>query len=1024
MQARLLILANAGSGKTHELVTRCIKLLSLGQKPAEILALTFTRKAAAEFLQKLFERLGEAAANDGKLAALAGDLGTSVSRAQCIRWMRELVEVMPRLSMGTMDQFFGRIVRSFPFELGVARDFELLDDAARQENLRRTLDRLFRESAGHGSGLRELVELLRRNSRDRSDASALRALQEDISRLHEQISGPSKDVAWGDENEIWKAPHPCAFLAAPPLPAAADAFWREVGETQGDELPANFHAYLAQVVALARHRAPGAGLGSKLGKLAGYLGKEWKFVKKDNATFLRFGNHGRLRQAGNLVALCADFRSSLIQTELRSRLDSSAALYQLLRRYDRIYTETVRGTGALTFADVTEILAGRSGDLKDDIAYRLDSRHKHWLLDEFQDTSRAQWEVLEPLVSEVLMDSGDDRTFFYVGDTKQSIYGWRGGDDRLFREIYRHYTKNKKDHIEEARLDSSWRSDKAILDVVNQVFNDRAMEAHAGEFGFPGGVVGRWREGWVEHTKRQGGAGPGYVRLHDLAVDTDEDDDEAIERELVRLIAGEIKPLERGLTCAVLTRTGRAAEHYANVLGQAGIKAVTEGRFEACKSSPENLALLAAVRCVASPSERIAAAHFLASPFGRNLCPDGSERLSRFRAAAFASAADHGFAATIRGWIKGTGPAVDPAAVAAFVDAAAEFDAVRKPSDDWHTFINHLEHYTLQENESPGVVRVMTVHQAKGLGMDVVVLPELGGNQSLAQLKLSGISLVRDDEGKVIWGLDLPSSEICDADPELRRARDAMKANQTFGELCVFYVAMTRAKHAIYCLAAERQNRKNAARWLMRTFPAGAEGDSIREVGDRTWFRQVTKPAPEKPVTIEGARLRGAGEKPAVVPSAREDEDIPAAIILGGGAARHLGTEVHELLARVEWLGDEPAFPDATAEAAKLVRGFLASERASVLKKPAGRHLLWRERAFDVEIGGRPVSGVFDRVHVQLDEHDRPVGARIFDFKTDKDTAGLRAKYADQLASYAAAAAALLGIPADTVEADTVAVRE
>lgn len=64
-----------------------------------------------------------------------------------------------------------------------------------------------------------------------------------------------------------------------------------------------------------------------------------------------------------------------------------------MKRYKEICEETVRGTGALTFNDVTEILTGHSGDLKASIAYRLDSRHNHWLLDEFQDTSRAQWEA-------------------------------------------------------------------------------------------------------------------------------------------------------------------------------------------------------------------------------------------------------------------------------------------------------------------------------------------------------------------------------------------------------------------------------------------------------------------------------------------------------------------------------------------------------------------------------------------------------------------------------------------------------
>jgi len=652
----------------------------------------------------------------------------------------------------------------------------------------------------------------------------------------------------------------------------------------------------------------------------------------------------------------------------------------------------------------------------------LDSRHMHWLLDEFQDTSRAQWDVIEPLVSEVLMDSGDERTFFYVGDTKQSIYGWRGGDDRLFREIFRHYNKHRKDHIEEAQLDVSWRSDRAIIEVINAVFCAEKVEALSGDFHLPPAVAVRWKDGWVAHKPRKA-AGPGYVRLHDLSVVAEKDDTEAIDRELVRLIRDEIKPVERGLSCAVLTRSGRMAERYAKALEKAGIPAVTEGRFAACKANPESLALFAAVRCAASPCDKVACGHLLASPFGAALREgDARENTARFRAEAMACAARKGFADTVRGWVEQTA-GVDPSRVAAFIDAAAEFDAKRKSSDDWHSFINHLEHYSLQENESPGVVRVMTVHKAKGLGMDVVVLPDLGGHTSLSQLKLSGISLMRDGEGKVQWGLDLPPAEIGDEDEELRHAREEMKANQSFGEMCVFYVAMTRAKHAVYCLTAERQDRKNAARWLMRTFPAGVEGDEVREVGDKEWFRHVEPADIEPPVVISGKSIRQSAKPKAPSPSENAGEDVPAAIILGDGAARHLGTEVHELLAQVEWLGDEPDFGRASRAAVELVTAFLASDRAAVLKKPVGDVELWRETAFDVEVDGRPVGGIFDRVHILRGADGKPLEAQVYDFKTDKGNVDLGERYGEQLSTYAKAAAMLLGISPDKVSARVVGIR-
>ena len=1020
LQRRLLILANAGSGKTYELVTRCIKLLSLGQQPEEIIALTFTRKAAAEFLQKLFERLGEAADDATKRADLARDLGVAeISRELCIAWVHKLIEALPRLSMGTMDQFFGRIVRGFPLELGLSRDFELLDDAAQQENLRVTLEQLFREGSKDKKALGDLLALLRQSNRNRSGASVLRDLQEDITKLHAQIAGPSKNVAWGDEDTIWAQPEENRFLSAPPLAKVAPAFLKEVLDTQKGELGETFHAYLEDMVQRAVRRAPEAGLGPHLTGFLEYLGNDWKLIKKENAEVLSFGRKGRLLRRGEVARHCDELKCALIGAELRSRLSSTAAVHRLLRRYEEIYAETVRSTGALTFNDVTEILTGHSGNLKGSIAYRLDSRHKHWLLDEFQDTSRAQWEVLDPLVSEVIMDPSDDRTFFYVGDTKQSIYGWRGGDDRLFREIFRYYNKHKKDHIEEAQLALSYRSDKAIIEVVNAAFDQDKVADLANDFDLPLQAVERWKAGWVEHLYRKQ-SGPGYVRLHDLAADSAKDDTEVIDRELVRLLTEEIKPIERSLSCAILTRSGRMAEHYAKVLEKAGVPTATEGRFAVCQANPESLALLSAVRCVASPVDGVAEAHFLASPFG--VLSRGSG-ISLFRTNALASACQHGLASTIRDWVDKT-PGIAPSKVVAFIDAAAEFDAKRKPDDDWRSFSNYLEHYSLQENESPGVVRVMTVHKAKGLGMDVVILPELGGYQSLSQLKPSGISLVRDQDGKVLWGLDLPPAEMCEEDEELRRAREDMKANQAFGELCVFYVAMTRAKHAVYCLTAERQKRKNAARWLMRSFPAGTDQDPVREVGDKAWFSRLEKPELELPVMISDRSIKQTGSlRHASSPSSYHGEDIPAGLILGGGAARHLGTEVHELLAQVAWLGDEPDYTGATAEGAKVVREFLASDRAQVMKKPGENFTLWRERAFDVEIDGRAVSGIFDRVHLELGKDGQAVSAQIYDFKTDKGNVDLLERYKDQLDAYRQAAALLLGISVDKVETRPLRVR-
>ncbi len=143
--------------------------------------------------------------------------------------------------------------------------------------------------------------------------------------------------------------------------------------------------------------------------------------------------------------LCTDLGYAILRAEVVSRLDRTRALHALLGQFEEAYHQGVRDAGRLTFLDVTGLLAaagngtwgGRSLQRIDRraIDYRLDATYDHWLLDEFQDTSRLQWNALRDLVDEVLQSESGRRSFFYVGDTKQAIYGWRGGDPRLFTEI-------------------------------------------------------------------------------------------------------------------------------------------------------------------------------------------------------------------------------------------------------------------------------------------------------------------------------------------------------------------------------------------------------------------------------------------------------------------------------------------------------------------------------------------------------------------------------------------------------------
>lgn len=1012
----LLIVANAGSGKTYRLVTRCLELLARGESPDRILALTFTRKAAAEFLQKLFGRLAEAASDPSALAKLREQLGEpSLSAEQCTQWLRHLTAALPRLSMGTMDGFFGRIVRSFPFEFGLGRDFRLLDEAGLEENRQLALERFFAAAAETKGGLDQLVELLRQESRNRSDRSVFGTVESAARSLQQSYLDTPGDVAWGDADRIW--PEGSVILASGPVDAAVKALREEIATTHPDlgaKAGAQWNAWLDLALA---HRPPRR-MDPELDK---FLKEKLAGAKEDKKTgefYVPVGNAAadRLYLRANLPALRENLRRALVKVEVEAKLESSHALHALLAHYESAYHATVRESGALTFADIALFLAASAREAwRRDLDYRLDGRHDHWLLDEFQDTSRTQWRILEPLADEIIQDTSAARTFFYVGDTKQAIYGWRGGDARLFWEIRDHYNRGHSAVVTQDKLEVSHRSARAIVRSVEEVLSPESVARHADEFRVPEQTQREWDQAWVAH-RASDQAPEGYARFELIEPRSDDESkDEALSRNVIAILR-EVQPLKRGLDCAILVRTNDELARYVAVLKREGIPAAAEGKTNPCLATPAGVALHALIRSIACPADVIARAHAEASPWRKVIGSD----FAVFAAEARCDAAAVGFAPMVRAWIARAQAAaiIAEQELDAFISAASDFDAMAAMAGDWSGFVRAIAHRTLEESETPGAVRVMTVHQAKGLGVDVVILPELGGKAMSEFRDDAGIALHRDDQGKVQWGLSLPKKDLCEADPVLCEAREQMRARQSYEALCVLYVAMTRAKKALYCVAAKGRNDKNAGNWLERAFPG--DGDR-REIGDAKWFAVHQKTTADRVETpAESAPLPPVPAHMMSVPSRRAVRK--AADIVGRADARRFGTEVHRLLAQLEWI--DGSAPDIAGEgaAAETVRKFVGTAAGrKIFTRPSADMDLWRESSFDVFVDGTLLSGTFDRVHIERKE-GRAVSARIYDFKTDGEGVDLKERYAEQLENYRLAAATLLGLDPTTVTAEPVAV--
>src|SRR3954463_16616886 len=158
----VMILASAGSGKTHALTNRYIGLLAHGAKPERIAALTFTRKAAGEFFDEILGKLARAASDEAAARELAAAIGLPAMRpADFLKLLREVTGAMHRLTLGTLDGFFARVVRAFPLELGLNGDFEVLQEHAAQLERRRVLRRMFAHADGD-TARQDFIEAFKR----------------------------------------------------------------------------------------------------------------------------------------------------------------------------------------------------------------------------------------------------------------------------------------------------------------------------------------------------------------------------------------------------------------------------------------------------------------------------------------------------------------------------------------------------------------------------------------------------------------------------------------------------------------------------------------------------------------------------------------------------------------------------------------------------------------------------------------------------------------------------------------------
>jgi ATP-dependent helicase/nuclease subunit A len=1023
-----LIKASAGTGKTFELSGRFIALLIAGESADNILATTFTKKAAGEIRERVFQRLAEAAISEKGAAKLAGELKRTISTPRSQEILKEMVLKQHRLNITTLDAFFHKIASSFALELGLTPTWTLRDAAA---------DNAFYESVITnlcGSGhLQELTALLKNEFNN-------------ISSVFTNITTAARnlyDIFRQTEREAWH--------------------WIETEEELTEKELSVVYKKLSQV------ELPKTAKGTEDQRWRKAIDKTIESIqRKDWRNVIDAGIGGKILTEepfygtpipDEIVTAYEPLLRHIKAVTLNKLKQKNESTYKLLTLFNEEYEKLHALTDSLNFDDVKyKLLHAKFRTDLDHIYYRLDSRIRHLLLDEFQDTSFPQWGIIEPIADEILSQSGEERSFFCVGDVKQAIYGWRGGVSAIFDTLEEKWEVLKQP---ESRHKSR-RCSQPILDVVNKVFEalQQVPEITTPKYPERLEATKKWRKGFEGHTSAVNN-NEGFVSFQILP----EDSDESLIYETAVNLALEIKQRRPDFKIALLTRTNQSVakiiNHFTQRQSEGGPIASEEGG-NPLTDSPAVRACLALLHLIDHPHDTQAAFHVAESPLGKvlNFTDWRSAKVEELCKNLRRKISQHGFGHFFIDLIenlKGFCCERDLKRLTQLAEIGLTFPEWSNPRlEEFADFVREQR----VEDASSADIRVMTIHASKGLEFDAVILPELNANLFGKRDPVLTFS-PKPSEPPTRVSHSVRGSETY-LDPRLKEMRRYNNDILLQEALSVLYVAMTRAKSELYMLSEYLPDRSSGdslsyALILKRTLlDSGCDeyqhGKQLETLSDHK------KPAPlsqlQKVASVTIPQHRRVPRLRRRSPSELEggDKTLLSDLFSSNRYAAELGTITHALFELVNWIDEGLPTRSELLEKAHLLTQKTGDEGViteaieifeKALSKPnivdifqknryqvEGSHLeLFKEQRFSIYDKNIVIAGAFDRL-VAVSVGNKVVKAEIIDFKTDRilenSPEALQKKidfYRPQLLAYQRAAAKFLSLEVQDISLSLAFVR-
>lgn len=487
--------ANAGSGKTRVLTDRVARLLLEGVSPQNILCLTYTKAAASEMQNRLFQRLGAWAMKDNdvltkELQALGAGTRFSdetLSRARTL--FAKAIDTPGGLKIQTIHSFCASVLRRFPLEAGVSPDFAEIEDRDGLRHQQEVLDAMC--EGPERSVVRAVLHHLHDQNLNKFVAEILRhrdiflyARAEAVRGWYGLGEGTTVDTVasaafTGEEPAILQNLQVCVRGQAKTYQKFTDKLATAMAHpTQREQMQALFPVFLQPDGKTSRSENFPQSNHSKAGPAL-------KPVLPDLHAWM------------DRVAAAKD---SLLAMAAAEKTIAAVAFAQV---FIPAYDARKAALGLLDFDDLIRktraLLTDRA--VAQWVLYKLDGGVDHILVDEAQDTSPEQWDVIRALAAEFASGAGarqdDDRSIFVVGDKKQSIYSFQGADPSGFDRMRDHFNAALEDTgaaLQKSRLEYSFRSAPAVLDLVDRVFaapNDAGLERDIRHLAFNSALPGR-----------------------------------------------------------------------------------------------------------------------------------------------------------------------------------------------------------------------------------------------------------------------------------------------------------------------------------------------------------------------------------------------------------------------------------------------------------------------------------------------------------------------------------------------------